>query len=172
MNMNDYLQQNWKEIRKKVKAVTKGHQNTDDLLNDLVLVLLEKPIEYQMDLLTKNKIQHWFTSSAQIQFKSTTSPFWYKYKKFQSETCEVQEWVLADDIEEDIKAEIVDYIRSQLDLYNVFSRTLAIEHILGGQSYSEIGREYKINRKFISETITPVKEEIFAKVRERYGKTI
>jgi hypothetical protein len=170
--MNDYLQQNWKEIRKKVKAVTKGHQNTDDLLNDLVLVLLEKPIDYQMDLLTKNKIQHWFTASAQIQFKSTTSPFWYKYKKFQSETCEVQEWLVADDIEEDTKAEIVDYIRSQLDLYNVFSRTLAIEHILGGQSYSEIGREYKINRKFISETITPVKEEIFAKVRERYGKTI
>jgi len=164
--MNDYLQQNWKEIRKKVKAVTKGHQNTDDLLNDLVLVLLEKPIEYQMDLLTKNKIQHWFTSSAQIQFKSTTSPFWYKYKKFQSETCEVQEWLVADDIEEDTKAEIVDYIRKELDTYNVFERTLAIEHILGGQSYSEIGREYKINRKFISQTVTPVKEEIFEKVKK------
>jgi DNA-directed RNA polymerase specialized sigma24 family protein len=167
--MNDYLQQNWKEIRKKVKAVTKGHQNTDDLLNDLVLVLLEKPIDYQMDLLTKNKIQHWFTSSAQIQFKSTTSPFWYKYKKFQSETCEVQEWLVADDIEEDTKAEIVDYIRKELDTYNVFERTLAIEHILGGQSYSEIGREYKINRKFISETITPVKEEIFAKVKKLWN---
>jgi hypothetical protein len=78
----------------------------------------------------------------------------------------VQEWVLADDIEEDTKAEIVDYIRKELDTYNVFERTLAIEHILGGQSYSEIGREYKINRKFISETITPVKEEIFEKVKK------
>lgn len=168
--MNDYLQENWKEIRKKVKAVTKGHQNTDDLLGDLVLVLLEKPIDYQMDLLIKNKIQHWFTAAAQIQFKSTTSPFWYKYKKFQNETCEIQEWLVADENEEDTKTEIIDYIRKELDTYNVFERTLAIEHILGGQSYSQIGREYSINRKFISETITPVKEEIFKKVKLKWDK--
>ena len=37
--MNQYLQENWKEIRRKVRAVTRGHQNTDDLLNDLVMVL-------------------------------------------------------------------------------------------------------------------------------------
>jgi len=166
--MNLYLQENWKEIRRKVKAVTRGHQNTDDLLNDLVLVLLEKPQEYQMDLINKNKVQHWFTSSAQLQFKSATSPFWYKYKKFQSETCEVQEWLLADEIEEDTSQEIIDFIKKELDSYNIYERTLAIEHILGGQSYSEIGREYGINRKFISETITPVKEEIFMKVKEKW----
>ena len=167
--MNLYLQQNWKEIRAKVQKVTRGHQNTDDLLNDLVLVLLEKPTEYQMDLLVKNKVQHWFTSSAQLQFKSATSPFWYKYKKFQSETCELQEWFKFDDIEDDTKEEIVDFIRKELDQYNIYERTLAIEHILGGQSYSEIGREYGINRKYISETVTPVKEEIFRKVRKLWN---
>ena len=167
--MNLYLQQNWKEIRAKVRKVTRGHQNTDDLLNDLVLVLLEKPTEYQMDLLSKNKVQHWFTSSAQLQFKSATSPFWYKYKKFQSETCELQEWFKFDDIEDDTKEEIVDFIKKELDSYNIYERTLAIEHILGGQSYSEIGREYGINRKFISETVTPVKEEIFRKVRKLWN---
>ena len=167
--MNLYLEQHWKEIRKKVKAVTRGHKDTDDLLNDLVLVLLEKPVEYQMDLLTKNKVQHWFTSAAQLQFKSATSPFWYKYKKFQSETCELQEWFRVDEVEEDIKEEIITFIKRELDTYNVYSRTLAIEHILGGQSYSEIGREYGINRRFISETITPVKEEIFKKVKEKWS---
>ena len=167
--MNLYLQQNWKEIRAKVRKVTRGHQNTDDLLNDLVLVLLEKPTEYQMDLLSKNKVQHWFTSSAQLQFKSATSPFWYKYKKFQSETCELQEWFKFDDIEDDTKEEIVDFIKKELDSYNIYERTLAIEHILGGQSYSEIGREYGINRKYISETVTPVKEEIFRKVRKLWN---
>ena len=167
--MNLYLEQHWKEIRRKVKAVTKGHKDTDDLLNDLVLVLLEKPIDYQMDLLEKNKIQHWFVSSASIQFKSATSPFWYKYKKFQSETCELQEWFFADEVEQDTQEEIIAYIKKELDLYNIYERTLAIEHILGGQSYSEIGREYGINRKFISETVTPVKEEIFAKVKKRWN---
>ena len=167
--MNLYLQQHWKEIRKKVQAVTRGHKDTDDLLNDLVIVLLEKPIHYQMDLLENNKVQHWFTASAQLQFKSATSPFWYKYKKFQSETCELQEWFMADEVEEDIKEQIIEFIKKELDTYNIYERTLAIEHILGGLSYSEIGREYGINRRFISETITPVKEEIFAKVRKLWN---
>ena len=167
--MNLYLSQHWKEIRKKVQAVTRGHENTDDLLNDLVLVLLEKPIEYQMDLLNKNKVQHWFTSSASLQFKSSTSPFWYKYKKFLSETCEIQEWFLADEVEEDVQEEIISFIKNELDSYNIYERTLSIEHILGGLSYSEIGREYGINRRFISETITPVKEEIFAKVKKKWN---
>ena len=167
--MNLYLQQHWKEIRKKVQAVTRGHKDTDDLLNDLVVVLLEKPIHYQMDLLEKNKVQHWFTASAQLQFKSATSPFWYKYKKFISETCELQEWFMADEVEEDIKEQIIEFIKKELDTYNIYERTLAIEHILGGLSYSEIGREYGINRRFISETITPVKEEIFAKVRKLWN---
>jgi len=167
--MNLYLEQHWKEIRKKVQKVTRGHQNTDDLLNDLVLVLLEKPTDYQMDLLCKNKVQHWFVSSAKLQYASSTSPFWYKYKKFQSDTCELKEWIKLDDSEEDTKEEIVEFIRKELDSYNIYERTLAIEHILGGQSYSEIGREYGINRKFISETVTPVKEEIFRKVKELWN---
>jgi DNA-directed RNA polymerase specialized sigma24 family protein len=167
--MNSYLQENWKQIRKKVQAVTRGHQNTDDLLSDLVMVLLEKPKEYQMNLLENNKVHHWFTSSAQLQFKSKTSPFWYKYKKFQSDTTEIKDWLIYyDEEQEDVKEEIIEFIKKELDLYNIYERTLAIEHILGGQSYSEIGREYGINRRYISETVTPVKQEIFNKVRSKW----
>ena len=167
--MNSYLQENWKQIRKKVQAVTRGHQNTDDLLSDLVMVLLEKPKEYQMNLLENNKVQHWILSSAKLQFKSKTSPFWYKYKKFQSDTTEIKDWLIYyDEEQEDVKEEIIEFIKKELDLYNIYTRTLAIEHILGGQSYSEIGREYGINRRYISETVTPCKEEIFKKVRSKW----
>jgi DNA-directed RNA polymerase specialized sigma24 family protein len=168
--MNLYLTTNWNEIRSKVRAVTKGHQCTDDLLNDLVLVLLEKPKQYQEDLIEKKKIQHWFTASASIQFKSATSPFWYRYKKFQSDTCEIQDWLhLSEDNEVDIKEEIVEYIRKQLETYNIYERTLCQEHMLNGLSYSEIGREYKINRKYVAETVTPVREELYKKVRELWN---
>jgi len=73
--MEKYLQLNYKTIRTKVLKVTKNHQNADDLLNDLIVNLLEKPRPYQEDLLNKNKVDHWFTSSAKIQFVSKTSPF-------------------------------------------------------------------------------------------------
>ena len=49
-DMNLYLQKNWKQIRNKVRKVTKNHQNTDDLINDLVVTLLDKPYEVLMVL--------------------------------------------------------------------------------------------------------------------------
>ena len=168
--MNTYLEKNWAEIRRKVQAITRGHQNTDDLLSDLTITLLEKPREYQQDLIAKRKIQHWYCASASLQYKSKTSPFWYRYKKFASETDELLSWgdYAVDDVK-DSAEEISDYIRSELNSYNIYQRTLCIEHILHGLSYSEIGRNYKINRRYVSETVTPVKEEIFKKVRKRWN---
>ena len=168
--MNEYLQKNWKSIRTKVRKVTKNHQNTDDLINDLVVTLLDKPYEYQRDLLEKNKVQHWFTSAASLQFKSATSPFFYNYKSFVMRTNSFEEWQHPQE-EEDAPMEekVVEFIKSELELYNVYERTLVIEHLFNEKSYSEIGREYKINRRFISETITPVKNELFDKVKERWN---
>ena len=168
--MNIYLQKNWKEITNKVRKVTKNHQNTDDLLNDLVVTLLDKPYDYQNDLLEKNKVQHWFTSAAHIQVNSKTSPFFYKYKSFNMRTTPYEEWMPVEEEENIVeKAEKVKmYISSQLETYNIYERTLATEHIMNQKSYSEISREYKINRRFISQTITPVKKEIFSKVKKKW----
>lgn len=168
--MNEYLQKNWKEIANKVRKVTKNHQNTDDLLNDLVVTLLDKPYDYQNDLLEKNKVQHWFTSAAHIQINSATSPFFYKYKSFNMRTTPYEEWMPVVE-EEDVveKAEKVKmYISSRLQTYNVYTRTLATEHLLNNKSYSEISREYKINRRFVSETINPCKKEIFNEVKKKW----
>ena len=167
MDMTDYITQNWKSIRDKVRAVCKHHNNFDDLLQDLTICLLEKPNHYQMDLLLKGKVQHWFVSSASIQFKSTTSPYYYKYRKFLDKTCEITDWNSPITQEQEIdRVEVVKaLISKELNTYNVYVRTLASEHLLGGKSYSQISREYKINRKYIADVITPAKEEIVKKVK-------
>jgi len=172
MNMDKYLQLNYKTIRTKVLKVTKNHQNADDLLNDLIVNLLEKPKPYQEDLLKKNKVDHWFTSSAKIQFVSKTSPFYYKYKKFQHNSSELQVWKYAEeDTSDDLDVtKMREDIKSEIDLYNVYERTLLIEHLLNGKSYSEISREYKVNRRYISETITPCKKEIVIKLKKLWNK--
>ena len=167
--MTDYITQNWKEIREKVRAVCKHHDNFDDLLQDLTICLLEKPKNYQMDLLLKGKVQHWFVSSASIQFKSTTSPYFYKYKKFLNKTCELTDWnsPITQENEMDRVEVVKGLISEALNTYNVYTRTLASEHLLGGKSYSQISREYKINRKYIADVVTPAKEEIVKKVKEK-----
>jgi len=168
MNMNDYLTQNYNRLKQKVRAITRNHQNSDDLFVDLVTNLLEKPSEYQKDLLDKGKIEHWIMSSAKLQFNSKTSPFYYRYKKFSRETSPIYEdYITTDDeLVENMGKEVLDFISKELELYSIYERTLTREHIFQGKSFSEIAREYKINRKYISETVTPVKTEVFDKVKE------
>jgi hypothetical protein len=175
MDMEKYITQNWKEIREKVRAVCKHHDNFDDLLTrPYNFALLEKPKHYQMDLLLKGKVQHWFVSSASIQFKSTTSPYYYKYRKFLDKTCEITDWNSPISSEEQIDTiEVIkDLISKELALYNVYTRTLTSEHLLSGKSYSQISREYKINRKYIADIVTPAKEEIIKKVKMNYLKEL
>ena len=169
--MTQYIQENYESLRTKVAKVTKNHPNTEDLFNDLVIYLLERPFEYQQDLLEKNKVDHWFTSSAKIQINSQTSPFYYKYKKFGRDTKELQVWEHPSDSTEDTYdiSAIKKDISSQLNTYNVYERTLAREHIMEWKSYSEISREYKINRRYVSEMVTPVKKQIFNKVRKEWN---
>ncbi len=173
MNMKKYLELNYTKMRTLVRKVTKNHQNADDLFNDLVLTLLEKPAEYQLDLLQKNKVPHWFTSSAKMQYASKTSPFFYKYKKFAMKSNELHTWKYqAEEVEEEgIDAiEMLEYIKTEVNLYNVYTRTLLTEHLLNGKSFSEISREYKINRKYVSETIRPAKEKIYIKLKAIWKK--
>jgi len=171
MNMEKYLEVHYKEIRNKVRKVTKNHQNSDDLLNDLIINLLEKPSHYQYDLLEKNKVQNWFTTSAKMQFASKTSPFFYKYKKFSMNSNELQLWKYAEEENSDLDIEKMRKdISSVTEIYNVYEKTLLREHLLYGKSFSEISREYKINRKYISETITPRKKEVIIKLKKLWNK--
>jgi hypothetical protein len=124
-----------------------------------------------MDLLDKNKVDHWFVSSASIQFKSSTSPYYYKYRKFLDNTTEIQDWNTQIDDEEEInKIELIrEFIKEELKTYNVYTKILTTEHLIGGKSYSEISREYGLNRKYVSDTITPVKNEIIEKVKKQWN---
>lgn len=169
--MEDYITQNWDTIRSKVRAVCKHHNNFDDLLQDLAISLLEKPKHYQMDLLLKHRVDHWFVSSANIQFNSSTSPYYYKYRKFLDKTTEITDWNSPITEEAELnKTEIIrEYINKELALYNIYTKILATEHLIGGKSYSEISREYGINRKYISDLVTPVKNEIIKKVKDKWN---
>ena len=81
MDIHSYIRIHFKLIKNKVRAVTKGNQNTDDLLQDLILNLLEKGEEYCQKLVDDNKVDHYIVRMAYIQFNSASSPYYYQYRK-------------------------------------------------------------------------------------------
>lgn len=160
MNINEYIQDNFKEIERKITAVTRNHQNTDDLISDCILNLLEKGPDYTHQLMIDNKVQHYLVKMAYIQFNSSTSPFHTKYRK--------QKWSELDDnielmdeveFKEDTK-ELVKDIKIYIGNLPFYQRELANKHFLEGNSQREMSKMYNINRVHISKDLNTIKKNI------------
>lgn len=171
MNIKEYLDKHYNELLSKVRGVTRGHQNSDDLLNDCILALLEKGHDLHHQLLRDDKIQQYLTRAAYIQYNSSTSPFHLNYrdKKYQDidnidvEMEEEGDVVDIDEMSKDIKLYI-----GKLPFYE---KTLAERHFVQGISQRKMSKEYNINRIHISRDVNRIKSNIqFQFKKERYKK--
>ena len=164
MNINKYIQNHFGEIKRKIKAVTRNHQNTDDLISDCILSLLEKGPDYTHQLLIDNKVQHYLIKMAYIQYNSSTSPFHLKYRKpthyqeydarmhDKEDAVETKEKVDVDTFAEDVKIYI-----GKLPFYQ---KELATQHFIQGNSQRKISKYYNINRMHISKDIKLIKNNM------------
>ena len=163
MRINIYLQKHYKEITQKVRAVTKNHQNTLDLLNDCIVSLLEKGENYTDKLLCDGKVQHYIIKMAYIQFNSSTSPFHLKYRNKHK----LQEYDTRKHDRQEIKEEVgedIDGLAGDIKLYigrlPVYERTLAEKHFIDGVSQRKMSRFYSINRKYIKHDLDNIQNNI------------
>lgn len=163
MSINNYINKHFKEIKQKIYAVTRNHQNTDDLISDCILSLLEKGPDYLSQLLRDNKVQHYLVKMAYIQYNSSTSPFHLKYRKnnqLQSLDNTHKE------LEEEKKDEEynIDKFASDVKIYigklPFYQRELATQHFIQGKSQRKMSKQYNINRVHISKDINLIKKNM------------
>jgi len=161
MNINNYLQKHYKEIQSKVRAVTKGHQNSDDLLNDCIIDFLGKGHDYIHQLMVDGKVQHYIVKMCYIQFNSSTSPFHTKYRKtkFQEINEEKVEIEDKEEIHEDTE-KLGNDIKIYIGNLPFYQRELANKHFVEGKSQREMSRMYNINRIHIKKDLTTIKNNI------------
>lgn len=174
MGINNYINKHYKEIVTKVKAVTKNHQNTDDLINDCVMSLLEKGKEYTDKLINDDKVQHYIIKMAYIQYNSSTSPFHLKYRNHRN----IQEYDTRKHDKEDVKevvSEDIDKLAGDIKIYignlPVYERTLAQKHFIDGVSQRKMSEFYSINRKYIRKDLGNIQSNIKLTFnRDKYKK--
>jgi RNA polymerase sigma factor (sigma-70 family) len=171
MTIQKYIQKHYKEIKNKIIAVTKNHQHTDDLISDLILDLLEKNNDFIQELLVNDKVQHYLIKSAYIQYNSSTSPFYLKYRKQVfgelPEDIEIEE---TQDIHQDTEKLVKD-VKLYIGNLPVYERTLAQRHIIEGHSQREMSKMYNINRIHISKDINNIKRNIRVSFNKQEYKT-
>ena len=171
MSIDQYIQENYKEIKRKINAVTRNHQNSDDLISDCILDLLEKGTDYTHQLLLDNKVQHYLVKMAYIQYNSSTSPFHLKYRKqtFQ----EIEDNIEFEDeieIKEDTK-KLGDDIKIYIGKLPFYERELANKHLIEGQSQRKMSKMYNINRLHLSKDISNIKKNIKVSFNRNHYKS-
>ena len=170
MDIHSYINIHFRVIKNKVRAVTKGNPNTDDLIQDLVINLIEKGDEYCQQLVDDGKVDHYIVRMAYIQFNSSSSPYYYKYRKAQLKSSEFDTEKHGGDYEykEPTNIDLPKKILSDIKDMHWYDRTLATDHFINGKSMRQMSREYGINRSYISKDLKRIKETIIEKYNEEF----
>lgn len=161
MNIHYYLQLHYQEIKNKVIAVTRNHPNTDDLLNDCILGLLEKGNDFTQQLVNDNKVQHYLIRACYVQYNSGDSHFYHNYKKPFGKSIDDNIQVEQD---EEVEHEDTEKLAKDVKLYignlPFYERELANKHFVEGKSQRQMSSLYNINRLHISNDLNNIKKNI------------
>jgi len=160
--INSYLEKHYKEILGKVKGVTRNHELTEDLLQDCILAFLEKGPDYTSRILMEDKVQHYIVRMAHIQFNSSTSPFYTKYRKASRKSNPIYNYEIEEEgieLKED-KEKLVKDIKIYIGKLPLTDKTFAQRHLIDDVSQREMSRFYNINRTHISSSIDLTKKNI------------
>ena len=160
--INSYLEKHYKEILGKVKGVTRNHELTEDLLQDCILAFLEKGPDYTSRILMEDKVQHYIVRMAHIQFNSSTSPFYTKYRKASRKSNPIENYEIEEEgieLKED-KEKLVKDIKIYIGKLPLTDKTFAQRHLIDDVSQREMSRFYNINRTHISASIDLTKKNI------------
>jgi DNA-directed RNA polymerase specialized sigma24 family protein len=171
--INSYLEKHYKEILGKVKGVTRNHELTEDLLQDCILAFLEKGPDYTSRILMEDKVQHYLVRMAHIQFNSSTSPFYTKYRKSLRKSNPIEDYQFEEqgiELKED-KEKLVKDIKIYIGKLPLTDKTFAQRHLVDDVSQREMSRFYNINRTHISASIDLTKKNIKMKFNRDDYKT-
>ena len=160
--INKYLQENYSEILRKVKGVTRNHQLTEDLLQDCILNFLEKGPDYISKVLRDDKVQHYLVRMVYIQFNSKSSPFYTQYRKTSRKTQDIDNYDVPQEVgEEKIDTKkLVDDIKIYIGKLPLYEKTISQRFYFDNTSQRNMSKEYGINRIHIAKGINNVTSNI------------
>lgn len=162
--ISSYLEKHYAEILRKFKGVTKNHPQTEDLLQDCILNFLEKGNDYIHQVLLDGKVQHYLVRMCYIQFNSSTSPFYTKYKKFTLKSIPILDYVnKTEDVPKEQKLDsekLAKDIKIYIGKLGFTDKHFAHKHFYDEVSQREMSREYDINRTHISTSIQKTKNKV------------
>jgi len=122
MNLNDWFNKNYDELRDITTKITKGDALTDDLFSDVVYQILNKPDKFNEVPDTQKK--YYFIRVVKNNWNSSTSPFQYQRIKLRNKHTEFNPNQERYEQEHTNQEPTMDWVYQELQEFDWFERDL------------------------------------------------
>ena len=116
MDINEWINKNYNDLKKTVLGITKNHENSEDLLHEVILDFIQKPIAQK--LVDENKAKFFIIRMILNQYHSKTSNFYRTYKRNEKNQTRylIQEWWESIPNNDDYNIELDKLVNLNLDI--------------------------------------------------------
>jgi len=168
--IEQFIANNYYELLSICKKYVKDNKTWDasELLHEVILQIYERKTEIVLKEYDDNSIKYFIISMIAINWKSSTSRWYYKMRKdyvnLQEMTDDIE---VIDDYDDAIdKQTFIDYVEEEFSEMNWFSKLIFSKFLTYG-SIARTSRETKIPASSVSRYIKETKKELITRVNNR-----
>lgn len=179
--VNKWIEDNYKDLRDTIVNITKDDAFIDDLLHEVILIFLEKPIAEE--LVRKKQAKFYFIRIALNQYRSNSSPFHKKYRHntHRNNRHLINEWWEDLDIEDtNYNIELDELVNLNLDIIEEmllsdnkeekFAGFIIMLWFSNGMNYAEVARCLGISRSTYRRQFDDATKIVLEKMKNRDTK--
>ena len=167
--INEFITNNYNELREISSKITQGHQLSDELLQECLLQLYEKK-EVKLREYDDNNIKYYIIGMMKLNWNSKTSPFFYKIRKEQKSYVQIHpsfiNYIVDDTEERESYEELLKSVEEQFTELTWFSKRLMELYLTLG-SLKKVSQQTQIPIASVSRYIREIKIEIQINVKNQ-----
>lgn len=165
-NVDRWINTNYDEISQMCRNITRGHNDSDELLHNCLEQLLDK--REQLKDLEDKELKWFFSRILYINWNSSTSPYHYQFRKHSQNNSEITFDIQdTEDNEIEYKMWVEDKLKDIQEILREqrwFDRALFNKYFNEGYSYQSLSKKTGISYHTIASTIRRVKKIIKDKI--------
>ena len=154
----DYINNNYDDLHQIVSNITKGHQDTDDLMSEVILQIAKKPPKIQED-----QFKYYFIRVVKNNWFSKTSRFHYNVRRKLYDHNVVEDNTILENIEEDEpyveNTPTLEWVKKEVDNMFWFKRDLFLLWLDLG-TLTQLSKNTTIPLNTCSRYIREIKQEL------------
>jgi hypothetical protein len=145
----------------------------ENLLADTLERYLKRPIDAKWKIFMQGKLERYLTAAMSLALRSSTSPFFHKYRKVYTKIVDKPlipdggSWEIGD-TKSDIKLKVAAEIAGEaVDELHFYSRQLIKDYFYSGLNLTQMGEKYNINAQRIGRDIKKALAELDVILKDR-----